>query len=131
MMGKGTTLRVVRELFELATLYDVALEFVWQPRTSAVILHADALSRIIDTADFALSNWEFQRLGKRWGFPTADVFAGEQHRFHKCSKYFTLHYTPHTAGVNAMLQDWGQFANSVGVSSISIGWCCHQQAVAT
>ena len=114
MMGKGEILAAVRKVYEVAAAHDIALEFIWKPRESAEIQHADTLSRYIDTADFALSQQIFQRLGRRWGFPTADVFAGEAHRFHKHSKYYTLHYTPKTSGVDAMLQDWSKLANTAG-----------------
>ena len=37
MRGLGDTLTIVRELHELAAAHDVALEFVWKPRTTAEI----------------------------------------------------------------------------------------------
>lgn len=114
MMGKGDILDAVRQVYEVAAAHDVALEFIWKPRESPEIQLADSLSRYVDTADFALNQATFQRLGKRWGFPTADVFAGGAHKFHKHNRYYTLHYTPKTAGVNAMLQDWNKLSNSVG-----------------
>ena len=114
MMGKGKILAALKRVYEVAAAHEVALEFIWKPRESAEIRHADTLSRYIDTSDFALSQQIFQRLGRRWGFPTADIFAGETHKFHKHSKYYTLHYTPKTSGVDAMLQDWSGLTNSAG-----------------
>ena len=96
-------------------MHAIALEFIiiWKPRESAEIKHADTLSRYVDTSDFALSQQQiFQRLRKSWGFPTADVFAGEAHWLHKHSKCYTAHFTPKTSGVDAMLQDWGKLAIS-------------------
>ena len=114
MRGLGSTLAVVRELYAVAAAHDVALEFIWKPRTTAEIQLADELSRTIDTSDFALNNTLFVRLCKQWGFPTADVFAGQSRRFHKHKKFFTSHFTPDTAGVDAMLQDWACLKDSQG-----------------
>ena len=114
MMGKGETLAMVKDLYMLAAEYDVDLDFVWKPRTFAEIMKVDALSRIVDTSDFALTNKEFLRVCKLWGFPTGDVFAGAAHGFYKASRYFTLYYTPKTLVVNAMHQDWHRLGNSTG-----------------
>ena len=114
MMGKGEILNIVRRVHELAAAHDVALEFIWQPRTTEAIQIADSLSRIVDTSDFALNNTVFEQLGRRWGFPTADVFAGAAQKFHKHKIYFTMYYTPNTSGVNGMLQDWSLLKNSRG-----------------
>ena len=81
MMGKGEILAVVRQVYEVAAAHDVALEFIWKPKESAEIQHAYALSRYVDTSDFVLNQATFQRLVKRWGSPTADIFAGEAHKF--------------------------------------------------
>ena len=114
MQGKDAILDAVRELYQTATQYDVHLEFIWQPRTTAEIEHADSLSRTQDTSDFALCHQDFYRLCKQWGFPTGDVYAGAAKAFHKASRYFTMAYTPNTLGVNALLQDWSQLGNSQG-----------------
>ena len=114
MRGLGDTLAVVRQLYELAATHDVALEFIWKPRTTAEIQLADSLSRIVDTSDFALNNAIFVRLCRQWGFPTADVFAGQSRRFHKHSRFYTAYFTPDTSGVDAMLQDWTSLRNSKG-----------------
>ena len=114
MKASGDTLAIVKELYELAATHDVALEFIWKPRTTAEIQVADSLSRIVDTSDFALNNTIFERLCKRWGFPTADVFAGQSRRFHKHNKFFTAYFTPDTLGVDAMLQDWTKLHDSRG-----------------
>jgi len=97
--GLGETLAVVRDLYELAAAHDVALEFIWKPRTTAEIQLADRLSRIIDTSDFALNNTIFERLCRQWGFPTADVFAGQARKFHKHTRFYTAYFTPDTLGV--------------------------------
>ena len=114
MRGLGETLAIFRELYELAATHDVALEFIWKPRTTADIQLADSLSRIVDASDFALNNTIFERLCKRWGFPTAVVFAGQSRRFHKHKKFYTAYFTPDTLGVNAMLQDWTRLQDSRG-----------------
>ena len=59
----------------------------------------------VDTSDFALNNAIFERLCRQWGFPTADVFAGQSQRFHKHKTVYTAYFTPDTSGVDAMLQD--------------------------
>ena len=114
MKGLGETLAVVRELYELAAAHDVALEFIWKPRTSAEIQLADSLSRIVDSSDFAVNNVVFVQLCQKWGFPTADVFAGQSKRFHKHKRFYTAYFTPGTSGVDAMLQDWTSLTNSQG-----------------
>lgn len=114
MKGLGKTLAVVRQLYELAATHDVALKFIWKPRTAAEIQLADSLSRIVDTSDFALNKIFFERLCRQWGFPTADVFAGQSRRFHKQNRFNTADFTPDTSGVDAMLQDWTTFRNSKG-----------------
>ena len=114
MRGLGNTLEVVRELYDLAAAHDVDLKFIWQPRTTAQIQLADTLSRTVDTSDFALANAIFERVCRQWGFPTADVFAGQARKFHKHSKFYTAYFTPGTAGVDAMLQDWTSLKDSKG-----------------
>ena len=114
MRGLGDTLKVVRELYAIAAAHDVDLEFIWRPRTAAEIQLADQLSRTVDTSDFALNNNIFVRLCKQWGFPTADVFAGQSRRFHKHTRFYTAYFTPDTAGVDAMLQDWASLRNGQG-----------------
>ncbi len=114
MMGKGKILDIVRQVHELATAHDVVLEFFWKPRTAEEIQIADSLSRVVDTSDFALNNTVFEQLGRRWGFPTADVFAGAAQKFHKHNTHFTMYYAPSTSGVNGMLQDWNLLKNSRG-----------------
>ena len=114
MKGLGDTLTVVRELYELAATHDVALEFIWKPRTTAEIQLADKLSRLVDTSDFAINNAIFEMLCRRWGFPTADIFAGQSRRFHKHKKFYSAYFTPDTAGVDAMLQDWTSMRDTRG-----------------
>ena len=113
MNGKGVILDVVRDLYKISTLHDVQLEFEWLPRSSDTIEYVDALSRIVDGSDFALSHHVFVRIcqkiapdGKIWGFPTCDVFAGGAKDFHKASRYFTLYFCPCTSGINGLRQSW-------------------------
>ncbi len=123
MNGKGAILDEVRELYQLASSHDVQLEFEWLPRTSDTIQLADALSRIVDGADFALRHHVFVRIcqklapdGSRWGFPTCDVFASGAKDFHKASKFFSLYYCPGTSGINGLWHPWNSplCSNSVG-----------------
>lgn len=44
MQGKDAIANAVRELYQTAAQYDVHLEFIWKPRASAKIKHADSLS---------------------------------------------------------------------------------------
>ena len=49
MRGKGKFLNGVRQVQELATAHDVALEVIWKPGSIEEIQIADSLSRIVDT----------------------------------------------------------------------------------
>jgi hypothetical protein len=101
MKGQGRILPVVKQVYELARLYDVHVDFQWLPRTSEVIQRADALSRVVDGSQIVLSTFCFQRVcqtrltpeviarypahGPIWGHPTLDVFAGPGDLEHEVS----------------------------------------------
>jgi hypothetical protein len=125
MMGKGAILDVVRDLYHISTVHDVQLEFEWKPRSSDVIEYVDALSRVVDGSDFALSHHAFVRIcqkvapdGSTWGFPTCDAFAGAAKDFHKASRFFSLYYCPNTSGINGLRHSWKgpDICNSMGRS---------------
>lgn len=59
----------------MALANDIELEFVWKPRSTDVMVHADALSRTEDSSGIVLSHKVFMQLVQRWGMPTLDVFA--------------------------------------------------------
>ena len=113
MNGKPHTLAEIRDLLELAMEHDVTVRAQWLPRTNPLIQEADALSRVEDTADFALANHLFQRVckfrepgGAFWGFPTGDCFAGTAPGFHKSPRYFTKHPAPAGIGADALHCAW-------------------------
>lgn len=95
----------VRRVYELAFQHDIDLEFVWQPRESQEVQHADRLSKLIDPHDFHLASSAFDSLCQRWGCPTVDAFASGGDG-HKCARFFALYSAPGCIGCDAFLQPW-------------------------
>ena len=111
MKGTVNVVPQVKQLFLFAAAHDTGLEFIWQPRESDALLHADMLSRVQDSSEIFLSKAAFKHVcmqssrGVRWGFPTLDVFAGGAHSQHQVSRFYSLFCTPKALAANAMLQN--------------------------
>lgn len=97
----------VRVVYELALRYDIELEFVWKPRSTPAVQHADRLSKIEDPHDFYLNDHVFQALCRAWGTPSVDAFASAGDG-HKCPRYFALYEGPGCTEVDAYAQSWQQ-----------------------
>ena len=83
------------------------IEFVWQPRESAEIRLADALSKEIDTSDLILCNSHTSKLFQLFGKPTCDAFATSVDGGKKADCWFSKYFEPGCSGVNGLRQPWG------------------------
>lgn len=107
MRGQPQIVEVMKELRVKAFKAQAEVDFVWQPRESAEIQVADALSKEMDTSDLVLCKAPSQRLMRSWGCPTVDVFATSVDGGHKTAKFFSKYYEPGCSGVDGLRQAWG------------------------
>lgn len=106
LRGSPQEVQAIRDMWVTASAADVQVKVEWRPRDTAAIKRADALSRVRDSSDYALSYTLTHQLFQRWGCPTGDAFAGPWGHAHKAKLFFTA--TPSHVGVgfDATIQDW-------------------------
>jgi ribonuclease HI len=94
------------DLFFYCFRRGITLFATWVPRTLNV--WADWYSHIQerDSSDWKLNSRFFQSLSARWGPFDVDLFASFAN--HQVPRYYSLHYTPDCAGVNAFAHRWGR-----------------------
>ena len=94
---------VARDIHAHCFANGVTLMAEWVPREDNTV--ADALSKCADTNDFTIPAAVFDSLNNLWGPFEVDLFAG--HANHFVSKFFSRHYSPDCAAINAFAQEWG------------------------
>ena len=82
----------------------IELHAEWIPREENVF--ADRLSKEIFSCDWMLHPEVFADLSKQFGPFHTDLFAS--HTNTQLPRFYSMHHTPRTAGVNAFTQTWGQ-----------------------
>ena len=93
----------VQGIFLFAFHNKIRMSFQWVPREQNV--EADALSKLQGGADeHRLNPSVFRELVHAMGPFAVDLFAS--HTNHLLPKYFSRHYTPTSAGVDAFAQPW-------------------------
>jgi ribonuclease HI len=100
----------VQDIFLFAFMHKIRMRFEWVPREQNV--EADELSKLQGGADeHQLHQSVFQSLSQEFGPFDTDLFAS--HTNHLLPSYFSRHYTPTCAGVDAFAQLWNGmcFAN--------------------
>ena len=97
---------ILVELQRYCDEHNIQLETQWIPREENE--RADYLSKLIDCNDWQLAKRHFRRLTRKWGRCTVDLFAS--HRNNMVERYFSVFYTPSSAGVDAFTRNWGPFA---------------------
>jgi hypothetical protein len=65
---------------------------------------ADAGSKSLDTDNWSLSGSDFAHLARTYGPFSVDLFADEKNA--KVQKFYSEFYSPDSAGVDALAQDW-------------------------
>lgn len=93
----------VQNLFWYCIDARITLLVEWIPREENKL--ADQLSKFIDSDDWKVHPRYFAQLNRDWGPFTVDLFASGTN--HQLPRYYSLHYTPDTAGINAFAQHWG------------------------
>ena len=94
--------KLARELFWFCLANHIRLEVVWVPRD--LNQAADALSKFEDTEDWQVNPELFAWLERRFGPHAVDRFA--THLNHLCSRFFSRHWCPGTAGVDSFAFSW-------------------------
>ena len=95
------------KIFEFCAVNGIELKLDWVPRSQNVI--ADEISKISDSDNWEISQELFNYLNSLWGPFQVDRFASYEN--HKLGRFYTRHWTPGTAGVNALAYDWGDCLN--------------------
>ena len=93
------------EIAEFCARYGIFLKVNWIPRTENT--EADLWSRVpldLDTDDWSITDAFFSVLCNRWGLFSVDCFANFYN--HKVDRFYSLFYTPGSAGVDAFSFDW-------------------------
>ena len=93
----------VKDLFWSCIEARITLLVEWIPREENKL--ADQLSKFIDSDDWKVHPRYFHQLSRDWGPFTGDLFASATN--HQLPRYYSQHYTPDTAGINAFTQQWG------------------------
>ena len=92
-------------IFEICFSNNIKLNVEWIPRSQNE--KADAISRLadaIDVDDWKTSDSFFKILDKKWGPFSVDLFANFYNA--KCSKFYSLFYSPRSHGVDAFAHNW-------------------------
>ena len=122
MRGGRTTFPWVARIHLLLAEHGVALEVSWQPRETAAIRAADALSKPVDPADWRLS-WRYvdTQIASRaraalptqmkWP-PAVDLFASCEAHQRCCAHYYAEVYDARCTAADAFLQDWAALPGS-------------------
>ena len=93
------------EIFKLCLQNCISLKVQWIPRE--LNKEADAVSRmadVLDTDDWAITQQFVNILEAKWGKFTLDAFFNYYNK--KNEKFYSLFYTPGTAGCDAFTYDW-------------------------
>ena len=96
---------MAEDIYELCQKHRIDLMVEWIPRTENQL--ADAISRMadaIDIDDWGISANFFSVLDNRMGPITIDLFANYYNT--KCSRFYSLFYSPQSLGVDALAQSW-------------------------
>lgn len=95
---------LARDLFWFCAANGINLRVEWVPREDNEL--ADAASRLTVPDDYQLNPRYFRWLDERWGPHTCDLFASSSSTH--CPRFYSLHYCPGTAGINAFAYSWNQ-----------------------
>ena len=93
---------LARNLFWFCLRHDIEVAVEWVPREENE--EADEISKLLIPDDWMLNPRYFEWLDARWGPHTCDLFASSRNAL--CRRFFSLHWCPGTAGVNAFAYDW-------------------------
>ena len=107
IMDKGSTKpnlhRIAVECRRKAQEKNIKIHTAWISRNHNE--KADALSKDLDTADWGISRWFFEKMEQLccWKF-SLDAFADNHN--HKVKKFYSRWAVPGCAGVDGLRQDW-------------------------
>ncbi|XP_063416792.1 uncharacterized protein LOC134699035 [Mytilus trossulus] len=106
IVSKGSTKSVLQKLaldiFSTCIKHNVNIDMVWIPRTENE--RADYLSRIIDSDDWAISEFVFQIVESLWGPHEVDWFASDDN--FKLHVFYSRFWNENSSGVDAFTVDW-------------------------
>lgn len=107
-LSKGSSKPQIHEdvVHVLKTARDLKLSIIpiHLLREDPRIKEADAGSKFRDSDDWSIAQSCFEQLNKEFGPFTVDLFAA--HNNAKCTKFYSLHWSPGTSGVDAMAHSW-------------------------
>ncbi|VDI42225.1 Hypothetical predicted protein [Mytilus galloprovincialis] len=106
IVSKGSTKSVLQKLaldiFSTCIKHNVNIDMVWIPSTENE--RADYLSRIIDSDDWAISEFVFQIVESLWGPHEVDWFASDDN--FKLHVFYSRFWNVNSSGVDAFTVDW-------------------------
>ena len=121
MKGSIEVFPEVKRIYLTAAAAQLALDFMWKPRTHEQLMHADELSRQEDTSEIFLASFVFDQIcrlplaqGVSWGTPTLDCFAGNETGQHQVDIFYSNYHCPKAVAINAMYQPWAVDALRAG-----------------
>jgi hypothetical protein len=95
---------VARDIHAYCFMSCITLVAECVPREQNTV--ADALSKCADASDFTIPCAMFTSISNQWGPFEVDLFAG--HANHFVPTFFSRHYSPECAAINAFTQQWGR-----------------------
>ena len=90
------------EILQLCLTNNIQISLDWVPRE--LNDEADALSKMVDTDDWGISNHIFEFLNKAYGPCTIDVFASNLS--HKVGRFYAKYWCIGALGVDAFAYNW-------------------------
>ena len=92
----------LRSLHDLCGAWGLSVRAEYLP--SAVNAYADRLSRENDSTDWSLPVGTFNKIERRFGPHTVDLFASHLNK--RCGRFFSKDWTPGCAGIKALRHSW-------------------------
>jgi hypothetical protein len=102
--GKLSVMRLVLDILKKGRELQFSIEPVWVSRDNPFLQKADALSKGIDSDNWAISPADFNDLAVRFGPFTVDLFATGLNP--KCNRFYTQSAEEGSCGVDAFAKRW-------------------------
>ena len=100
--GKPELQLIARSIYSVCIQYGISLRVEWIPRSQNE--KADALSRIVDYDDWAISHTVFSRFEMLWGPHSIDRFADHENK--KTIRFNSRFWNPHSESIDAFTENW-------------------------
>jgi hypothetical protein len=102
--GRPYIMRQIFSLFKTACAMQLDIRPIWVSRDNPFLQHADGLSKMIDTDNWAVAQGDFDNLKSLFGPFTVDLFATAANA--KVERFFSFTHECDCSAVDAFSADW-------------------------